>query len=57
MPKYKYIGQTEVQMPHVGIIKPDEIISSKTKINHPLFEEVKPEAKEDEKAEKKSSKK
>lgn len=57
MPKYKYLGQTEVSVPNVGVVKPDGIISSKKKINHPLFEEVKSEVKEEVKDEKKSSKK
>ena len=39
--KYKYIGEVEVFVVGVGLVKPNEDVVSVEPINHPLFIEQK----------------
>lgn len=39
---YKYIGEIEIEISGIGLVKPGQVVESKSEINHPLFvEEVK----------------
>jgi len=38
---YKYVGNQEVHVDKVGVIKPGETISTEIIINNPLFIEIK----------------
>jgi len=39
--RYKYVGNTEVNIPYVGTFKPGETRTVDKRIDHPDFQEVK----------------
>jgi hypothetical protein len=40
MKRYKYIGENEVQLHGIGIVKPGEEIEAEFEINHSDFKEI-----------------